>query len=357
MSKKLYKLISTDLDGTIIDEKSDSNHFISTWNANLSNHLPLLCYNTGRMLEDTLILIEEINLPKPDYIISGVGTHIYDYNKNRSIKEFTEIDDEGWDINKIEQTISQLGFEILKQPEHFQDEYKSSWIFTDADQDQIGLIYHKLYEDGCDIHLEYSHSKFLDILPNWANKGSALKWLLNHLGLTPEEVIVIGDSGNDNSMFLIKGINGIIVSNAQPELYYSTKHITTYQSETSSADGVVEGLIHFGIFSEGIQKEQEKACDIEYDLIPHKDEVLQDVLSNDQIELIGTAYKEAIMALKRNITPLGFSACSISDNNLMGTDQNYFSVWTRDGSITIIGSLSLIQDSELLQCQRKRSTQ
>jgi glycogen debranching enzyme len=33
----------------------------------------------------------------------------------------------------------------------------------------------------------------------------------------------------------------------------------------------------------------------------------------------------------KNITPLGFSACSLADNDVTGTDANYPGVWARDG--------------------------
>ncbi|TFG59015.1 MAG: glycogen debranching protein, partial [Spirochaetales bacterium] len=74
-------------------------------------------------------------------------------------------------------------------------------------------------------------------------------------------------------------------------------------------------------------------------------------LTEEEREVILIGYEKAIVALKKNITPLGFSACSLSDNIFFTTDQNYKSVWGRDGAITIIGSLSL-KDDDIRQCQR-----
>jgi len=67
--------------------------------------------------------------------------------------------------------------------------------------------------------------------------------------------------------------------------------------------------------------------------------------------LLETAHEKAIEALKRNITPLGFSACSMTDNLAHGTDVNYRSVWARDGCITLMGSLHL-EDLEIRLCAR-----
>ena len=56
-----------------------------------------------------------------------------------------------------------------------------------------------------------------------------------------------------------------------------------------------------------------------------------DLNSADQA-LLQTGYARAKDALERNITPLGFSACSLADNQVHGTDVNYRSVWARDGA-------------------------
>lgn len=73
-------------------------------------------------------------------------------------------------------------------------------------------------------------------------------------------------------------------------------------------------------------------------------------LSPSERSLLEVAYQKAIGALKRNITPQGFSACSLKDNRVYGTDANYRSIWARDGSKTIIWSLDL-DDPEVKACQ------
>lgn len=67
--------------------------------------------------------------------------------------------------------------------------------------------------------------------------------------------------------------------------------------------------------------------------------------------LLEVGYQRALDALKRNITPKGFSACSLSDNEVYGTDVNYRSVWARDGAMTICWTLD-IDLPEIRSCQR-----
>lgn len=73
-------------------------------------------------------------------------------------------------------------------------------------------------------------------------------------------------------------------------------------------------------------------------------------LSSEEQALLQLAYQKALEALRRNITPKGFSACSLSDNKVYGTDANYRAVWARDGAKTIVWTLDL-QDEDLRACQ------
>ncbi len=74
-------------------------------------------------------------------------------------------------------------------------------------------------------------------------------------------------------------------------------------------------------------------------------------LTTDERDLIATAYSQAILTIRKNITPLGFSACSLVENEVTGTDVNYRSIWARDGAITIIGTIEL-DDPEIRLAQK-----
>lgn len=73
-------------------------------------------------------------------------------------------------------------------------------------------------------------------------------------------------------------------------------------------------------------------------------------LNQEERALLSLAYQRAIDALRRNITPKGFSACSLADNVVYGTDVNYRSVWARDGAKTVIWSLDL-DEPDFRDCQ------
>lgn len=73
-------------------------------------------------------------------------------------------------------------------------------------------------------------------------------------------------------------------------------------------------------------------------------------LTSEEQALLQHGYQRAKEALERNITPKGFSACSLEDNQVYGTDANYRSVWARDGAKATIWTLDL-DDPEIRDCQ------
>ncbi len=83
--------------------------------------------------------------------------------------------------------------------------------------------------------------------------------------------------------------------------------------------------------------------------IRFRPEEYRELTEQDQ-SLLALSYDKAIDTIKRNITPRGFSACSLADNTVYGTDENYRSVWARDGSITVIYTLEL-HDDDIRQAQ------
>src|SRR5699024_9074786 len=50
-----------------------------------------------------------------------------------------------------------------------------------------------------------SGNEWLDMMPKGVNKGTALKLLLEHLGIAPEECVIFGDNYNDAEMLAMAG--------------------------------------------------------------------------------------------------------------------------------------------------------
>lgn len=63
----------------------------------------------------------------------------------------------------------------------------------------------------------FSEECFLEILPLGVSKGTALKFILDQAGISPQQVVAMGDAFNDLEMLLLAGV-GVAVDNAHPGL-------------------------------------------------------------------------------------------------------------------------------------------
>ena len=247
LKRKVENLLVSDIDGTLIEPKLN-NPGLKELKTYLTNHTEKMAFAlaSGRNVNLVKKVIEEEQLPLPDFIICSVGTEIYYTNGKDYIL------DKGWSTFlagrwKREDIVNRLkGIPWIKmQEEVAQNPFKISYYYDKEKYNHEQLI--KVLGTGWyKVNIIPSHGEFLDFLPKRASKGNAIKFLCHKWAIPLSSVIAAGDSGNDIDMFR-SSVKGIIVGNRSVELaeYKTTKKI--YVAKSSASSGILEGLKHYKI--------------------------------------------------------------------------------------------------------------
>lgn len=242
------RLLCSDIDGTLAGDPAAEARFCEAWQNLPPENRPLLVVNSGRLIEDQRAYIATTALPPPDVYIGGVGTMLHNERQPSHARLYTRSIGAGFDRALIAAALADIA-NVVVQPDAYQHVHKSSWYLRDADVATLASIEERLADAGIAARLVYSSNRDLDILPAGVDKGAALSWLCRELGLSHDDVVVAGDTNNDRSMFDLPGVRGIVVGNALPELRAIAKdRPDIYRADMSVADGVLEGLTHWGLF-------------------------------------------------------------------------------------------------------------
>lgn len=242
----------TDLDNTLVGD----DEALATLNQHLSQHRDdhgtLLVYSTGRSRTLYNELRQEKELLAPDYVVLSVGTVIYERGSDVPDPSWSDYLSEGWDRDEVVAIASHFS-DLVFQPLSEQTDFKVSFYLEGTiAQEVIPRLEGALGDRGLNVQLVYSSDRDLDILPKKGNKGAAVAFLQQQLGMAGDRTVVCGDSGNDLSMFQQTNAKGIIVGNAKPELrnwHLTQTSAETYLAQRPCAGGILEGLQHFGFLS------------------------------------------------------------------------------------------------------------
>lgn len=95
-------------------------------------------------------------------------------------------------------------------------------------------------EFGNKLNIYRSEPFFLEIMPQHVDKAYSLGKLLEHLGLTKDEMICCGDGFNDMSMIQYAGL-GVAMANAQEKV----REVADYITLSNDEDGIVHVIDKF----------------------------------------------------------------------------------------------------------------
>lgn len=238
------RLLATDLDGTFLGDEAST---LQLWRE-LDDAGITVAFSTGRHLDSILGLYRELGTSRrATTCICMVGTEIWERHDDgyRPDRSWWEAIGSGWDRAAVDTLVGRISG-VRSQPGEWQSQFKVSFYLDRPPDAGVDDIRNVLERAGLRCRVVYSGGRYLDILPEGAGKGAAVAWVAEHSGLSREDVVVAGDSGNDLDMMTPElGFRSIVVGNASPELRQHDGP-RVYHATATHASGVREGLVHLG---------------------------------------------------------------------------------------------------------------
>lgn len=286
------KLIATDLDGTLFQPNQTISNYDLEWINKAEKSGIKVIVATGRQYSSALKLLSESNF-KPDYIITDNGSCAYSVNDNKKlcsypiekktvkkILEFLESNDYPYSLSSDKYTIhfkdivNRLTNEFNRNQNIISDldRYHLDSLASIFNSENNGSLIVDSYEDifNADMDLfnisafsfdpnrikngisEASKIEGVNVISSAYNnfefqnhetsKGKALSFIANHLNISLDDTMAIGDNYNDISMFE-QAYHSVAMGNANDEI----KNFCRYTTLTNTESGVGYAIKNFAL--------------------------------------------------------------------------------------------------------------
>ncbi|GJE36135.1 HAD-IIB family hydrolase [Methylobacterium persicinum] len=199
---------------------------------------------TGRSFHSAMAVLEQQASPRPQVMITSVGSEIYNLDDNgvtyTADAGWRRIIAAGWDRPAVHDALAGLDG-LAPQGPLEQRALKLSYF---GDAAAARRVRGRLDEAGLSARVIHSHGQYLDVLPAAASKGTAVDHVRALYDLPERAVFVAGDSGNDIEMLRAR-VQAIIVANYSDDLASNAALQHSYVARATHARGIIEGVSHF----------------------------------------------------------------------------------------------------------------
>ncbi|MDD3517270.1 MAG: HAD-IIB family hydrolase [Chromatiales bacterium] len=201
---------------------------------------------TGRRIDSAIEVLREWGVPMPDVLISSVGSEIHYGPEITEDGGWARHIDHRWNPSRLSELLLALpGVEL--QPAIDQRRFKLSFFVDPEQAPTLEEIERLLRQNDLSANLIASHDRYLDLLPVRASKGFAVRYFADKWGIPIEQVLVAGDSGNDEDM--LRGSTlGVVVGNHHAELERLRGFRRVHFAAATHAGGIAEALEHYDFF-------------------------------------------------------------------------------------------------------------
>ena len=265
----MYKLVALDMDGTLLNSQKEISQRNKDAIAKARELGVTVVLASGRPIEGMMPKIEELNMTSDqDFVLSYNASLVQRVSNGEVIrsqimtgkdaKQLATLSSE-WGVN-IHAFSQEHGLITPKHNKYTQHEATINGVdvttmdFTTLSDDHqiiktmiideperldevIAALPDELHEQFTIVR---SAPFFLEFLNKHSNKGAGVRMVAEYLGLTADQVICMGDAGNDHHMIEYAGL-GIAMGNAMDE----TKALADYITDTNDNHGVAAAIEKF----------------------------------------------------------------------------------------------------------------
>ena len=202
---------------------------------------------TGRRLDSALAVMRRYGIPRPDVLITALGTEIYYAPQLTSDDAWARHIDHLWYPRRVRDALADLPG-ITRQPKFEQSRYKVSFYIDPEHAPSLEEIARILHQADLNVHLNLSFGQFLDIVPARASKGLALRYVADQFGVPIEHCLAAGGSGADEDMMRGNTLAVVVANRHHEELSQLTDTESIYFAQKPFAAGILEAIEHYSFF-------------------------------------------------------------------------------------------------------------
>lgn len=264
----MYKLIAVDMDGTLLNDNKEISYRCQKAIYKLRARGKRIVIATGRPLNGVMRYLEKLDLfDENDYVVAFNGALVQStktkeiiFNKPLSMDAYKELYKISQQLGVNIHALTEQSVLTPKNNPYTEIEARINQIpiieGAVEDIDEATVIVKVMFIDDPEkldtiIPKIPSHIKdkytilrsapyFLEFMEKTVNKGAGVSAIANQLGFDSNEVICVGDAGNDLDMIRYAGL-GVAMGNAVDDVKSEADYIT----HTNEEDGVAHVIEKF----------------------------------------------------------------------------------------------------------------
>jgi len=239
------RAIFTDLDQNLIGEPAVGlKQFVDVMQEN--RRCVTFGIATGRRIDSALALMNKYGIPRPDVLISSLGTRIHYGQSLTEDNYWADHIDHHWNFRQVKQLLDELpGLKLQHKKEL--TAYKLSYYYDVVKAPSLEKIIAMLRDRELTANVIGSFGQFLDIVPSRASKGQALRYVAQRFDIPLEHILAAGGSGADEDM--IRGnMLAVVVANRHDEELSQLDEQSIYFASQPHAMGILEAIDHYDFF-------------------------------------------------------------------------------------------------------------